>query len=98
MQRREVELVRVIVTLMESPRPLFDTSLRQYLLRVCTLEDLNSLMTADFAPVVDHSSDIAALCVTLSQYHRENASLRRRMQAAVLESVDLKHRLSTTEK
>ena len=38
MQRREVELIRVIVTLMESPRPLLETSLRQSILLFRTLD------------------------------------------------------------
>ena len=55
-------------------------------------------MTADVAPVVDHSADIAALCMVPSKSHRENASLRQRMQAVVSDSADLQHRLSKTEK
>ena len=41
MQRLEVKLIRVIVTLMESSRPLLDTSLRQSIFRVLMLDDLN---------------------------------------------------------
>ena len=48
---------------MESPLPLLDTSLRQSILRVRTLDNLNVLMTADVSHVVDHPADIAALCV-----------------------------------
>ena len=73
-QRREVELIRVVVIFIKSPLPLLETSVRQSLRRVRSQIDFNSLMTANVARVVDHSADIAALCVDLSQSHRELAS------------------------
>ena len=98
MQGRELELTQLIATLLESPRPLLDSSRRQSIARARTLADLNALTTVDDVPDVDHSEDIASLCVALSQSHRSNVYLRRCIQAAVAESAELRHRLTTARR
>ena len=97
MQGRELEITRIIAALLESQHPLLDVSSRQSIFRARSLADLNALVTVDKFPAVDHSGDIASLCVALAQPQRSNASLRRRTQAAFAGSVDQRHQLTATE-
>ena len=56
---------------METPRPILDTMLRQSILRIRMQVDLNSLMTNDVAPNVDHSADTRPFCGSFLTSSRE---------------------------
>ena len=88
-QPREVYLVRIVATLLETPRPLPDASTRQLNLQSTSLDDLVVFATGDAFVPLDQTFSVARLCVALAQSERSSAAHRRRIKAAIAESVDL---------
>ena len=86
-QLLEVDLVRVVATLFETPRPHLDASLRQSIRRAELLADLTTLENDNIVEPTDHLDLIARLCVAVAQFEQASAACRRRMGAAIAESV-----------
>ena len=88
--------MRIISLLSETPRPLLDAATRQSIWQATSLADLAVLAGGDVVVRVDHTDSVARLCVALAQSERSSAARRRRMEAAIAESVDLRVQLKTT--
>ena len=96
-QQREVDLVRIVATLLETPRPLLDASTRQFIQQTTSLADLVVLAIGDAVVPLDQTYSVARLCVALAQSERSRAALRQRMEAAITESMDLRAQLKTSQ-
>uniref|UniRef100_M4C4X5 Uncharacterized protein n=1 Tax=Hyaloperonospora arabidopsidis (strain Emoy2) TaxID=559515 RepID=M4C4X5_HYAAE len=80
-QRLEVDLVRVVATLIETPRPHLDASLRQSIRRAESLADLTTLENDNIVEPTDHLDLIARLCVAIAQFEQASAACRQIAEA-----------------
>ena len=87
-RQREVELTRIIASLLKTPQPLLNTSARQALHQVTLLSDIAVLANGDVVSVANHDEHIAALCMALSQSERTSEAYRRRMDFSTAHSID----------
>ena len=58
-QRHDIDLVRIVASLLEALRPLLDASLRQSIRKADSLADLVTLANGDVVELTDHSDSIA---------------------------------------
>ena len=86
-QQHEVDIVRIIALLLETPRPLLDAAARQSIWQATSLAYLAVHAGGDVVVPLDHTNSESRLCVSLAQSERSSAAHRRRMEAAIADSV-----------
>ena len=86
-----------VATLLETPRPLLDASTRQSIRQATSLADLVVLVRGDAVVPLDQTDSVDRLWVALMQSERSSAARRRRMEAAIAKSVDLRAQLKTIQ-
>ena len=76
-QRREIDLVRLVSSLLDTPRLLLGASQLPSIRPANSLADLVTLANGDIVESIDHSDSVARLCVALAQSEQTSASCRR---------------------
>ena len=89
-QQIEINLVRIIATLLETPWPLFDSCMRQSIRQATSLSILVVLAGGVVVIPLDHTDSVARLCVALAQSERSSPARRRRTEAEIAEPVSLR--------
>ena len=89
--------MRLVASLLETPRPLLCASQRQLIRISDSFADLVTLLNGDVIESTDHSDSVARLRVDIARSERTSAAFRRRMEVAIADSVGFHTQLKATQ-
>ena len=95
--QREIDLLRIVTTLLETLRPLLDASTRQFIRQATSLADLVVLASGDAVVPFRSNYWIARMCVALAQSDRSSTTRGQIMKEVNAKYVNLRAQLTNIQ-